>query len=885
MFCLLNACLVTAQEGRLRGKVSSEKEPLIAATVSLGEKTMVAGPDGKFSFSERPGSYALTITHAGYKTIERDLNIKADSTIEVEFLMEPAGILDGVVVISSRSSMQRSSINTPVPVDVFSSKVVRQTGQSSLVQMLNFVSPSINVSRELLNEPISFRNLDPQHVLITLNGMRYHNQALFYNGAPKGSVGKGSVGNDLNSIPFSGIEAVEILRDGASAQYGSDAIAGVVNLRLKQATGKTEMNLHTGQYYKGDGEKFSIDAYRGFSLLNKGFVSVAGSFQFRKPTYRGGVYDDRIYKNNKQEDDSLILVKKFDRKKVIGNIGNIQQWNAGILVNGAYKVRQGTELYATASFSIKKLRREAEYRFPKDTGQVNRFLFPHGLTPISTPITRDLTLTAGVKGKSKNQWQWDIATSFGNNTLVSQFAKSNNASQTYLGENAPTKFKTGSQVYNQFITDLNFSKKYKGLPGHISLFNLGWGMELRWENFKTGAGEEASYSDPDTSLNTNTQAGAQGNVGILPKDVVNEDRIVTGAYIDMETEVKNKFLLNLAGRYEYYDDFGSNLAGKLALRYKVLPGLSVRASLGNGFRAPSLQQRYSKSIQNAYILGAGGVWIPSIKGIFPYDTDVARAFNIPAPKAEKSVNISGGFTGSISSPIRFTVDAYWIQIRDRVVLTGVFDTTDAEVKTILENVSAQTGTKVEQVQFFANAISTHTKGIDVVLSGNWNYPKSALGIVLAANLSNTQLIGKIKTTDKLKNDSLLFNIEEKTRLEKGQPRSKIILNLDYKTSNFIFNIRNTQFGKTASTTLLKSRGGAIDTLYESFSSKIITDISVSFNRKCFSITTGVNNVFDVYPDRLKNYGNTQQSRLIYSPEASPFGFNGGYYYLSIGLNF
>ena len=258
-----------SQNGIITGKVKYGTEALQSATVSLGNQTTFADHKGEFSFSIKPGNYTITVTHASYKKVEQAVTVEAGSTKNIDFDMIPNEQLGDVTVFGSRSLVQRSNLNTPVPVDVFSSSQLAQTGQTNLMQMLNFTAPSINGSMQIMTEPVTLRGLDPDHTLILLNGTRYHNIAYMNPGLPRGQLGRGSVGNDLNTIPFPAIEKVEILRDGASAQYGSDAIAGVINTRLKESTGKTSLSLHLGQHYKGDGEKFKLGIYRGFDLNKK----------------------------------------------------------------------------------------------------------------------------------------------------------------------------------------------------------------------------------------------------------------------------------------------------------------------------------------------------------------------------------------------------------------------------------------------------------------------------------------------------------------------------------------------------------------------------------------------------------------------------------------
>ena len=889
VFILLVNTTSFSQNGIITGKVKYGEEVLHAASVSLGEQTTLTDQYGTFSFSVRPGTHTVVITHAGYRQRSQVVTVEAAFTKNVDFYMEPNNQLGEVVVLGSRSGIQRSNLNTPVPVDAFSSAQLVQTGQVSLTQMLHLVAPSFNASREVLNEPATLRGLDPQHVLILVNGIRYHNMAWLFGGGLRGQLGRGSVGNDLNSIPFPAIEKVEVLRDGASAQFGSDAIAGVINIQLRKSTGKTSIQLHTGQHYKGDGEKFSIGVNRGILLNKKGFLNFSASYRYQAPTFRGGEYSGTVYKNYpagstrtdtifiKAQDDSIVKARGFNRKAVAENVGNLKLTSMGMVINGGYNIGSHSEVFLTAAFNERKIERGAVYRFPKNPSQVNLALFPDGFQAMGHPRTNDFSVIAGIKGILKNNWRWDFSSSYGSNTVASRATNTNNASQSYLGANAPTSFYTGKDIYKLLTNDFNVTKSLLKPPGNIKAMNLAWGAEWRIENYHSKPGEEASWRNYDPS--GSTQAGG----GAGPENAVNKTRNVLGAYLEMETEISNRLLVNTAGRYEYYSDYGGNMAAKLAARYKFTDKLSVRASVSNGFRAPSLQQRYLNSISISY-LNSGGILIPALRGTFPNDHEVIKALNIATLTPEKSLNIGGGFTSKISKHVSLTVDAYWIQIKDRIVLSSTLDRTIPAVKRILDNIP---GARVDQVQFFTNAINTKTSGIDIILDGNWNIGKSSLGISLAANFTTTRLFGEIKTSDKLPADSFdantVFNIEEQVKVENGQPSDKIVLSASYKVGKIGFIIRNTRFGKTIIAPVYRMPTRIV---YETFSPKILTDISFNYSPKSWvTLTVGANNIFDVYPDPLKYYENTAQGTWIYSPEASPFAFNGGYYFVNMSFNF
>ncbi|MDP9229341.1 MAG: TonB-dependent receptor, partial [Bacteroidota bacterium] len=592
----------------------------------------------------------------------------------------------------------------------------------------------------------------------------------------------------------------------------------------------------------------------------------------------GAEYKGTVYLNNPTRDDSIIQARNFSRSKV-SNAGTTKLNSIGISINGGYQIKEKTELFWTALVNGRKTLFSSVYKFPKNTRLVNSFLYPDGFKPISIQKVLDVSGIAGIKGVLKNKWHYEYSTAYGNNHGRYDAENTNNASQYFtLGKNAPTKFYTGSLVFQQLTNNLNFAKDFSTKTGQIKLLNIAFGAEWRFENYQIKAGEEAAWETYDPL--ERKQGGSQNGLIFRPDDEVNKNRNVLGTYIDIESELTDNLLIDIASRYEYYNDFGANLAGKIAARYKFSGEFSLRSSLSKGFRAPGLQQRYFSNTLKGTV-NTGGLLVPVVSGIFRNKSDVAVAFGIPSLEAEKSVNLGGGFTARIFNHINLTVDAYWIQIRNGVVLSGRFDkATNPEVQRILANYP-----EIDQVQFFTNAINTRTRGIDIVLNGNWNIQKANLVVMLAANFNRTNLFGEIKTSDKLPADSLntntLFNREERAKVENGQPRDKIILSANYKTGKLGFQLRNTRFGKTA--LVFDSKDISRD---EFFSPKILTDFSINYSPKAWiTFTVGANNIFDVYPDKLSNPLNNGEGTFIYAQEASPFGYNGGYYFVSMTLNF
>ncbi|HET9280105.1 MAG TPA: TonB-dependent receptor, partial [Flavitalea sp.] len=662
---------------------------------------------------------------------------------------------------------------------------------------------------------------------------------------------------------------IEVLRDGASAQYGSDAIAGVINIQLNNSIDKFRMQVHTGQTYKGDGETVNVGINHGTAFLKKGFLNFSGAYRFQNPTSRGGEYKGTVYVADTAADDAIVKSRNFNRKQV-SNAGSSKQESYSLSTNGGYTFNTKTELFWTAIFNHRRTAFTSGYTLPKNASRVNVELFPDGFKSQPVNSVDDVTGIMGIRGETKNYWRWEFSSTYGNNSARYYNEQTNNASQYFLlGKNAPTSFHTGSLLYGQLTNNAQFSKAL-----HVTtnkLVNLALGAEWRFEHYNIRQGEEGSWHTYDNPLK---KSGGSGGLVLSPDDAVAANRHVAATYADAEFEVNKRLLMGTALRFEYYNDFGSSISGKITARYKFNEKILVRSSVNNGFRAPSLQQRYYSHTRSTPSNSGGRSNLVN-SGIFRNNSKVAKALGISTLEPERSLNVGGGFTTSVHPNIKLTVDGYWIQIKNRIVLSGVFDRlTNKNVGELLGNI-----TDVSQLQLFTNAINTKTKGLDVAFHGSWRMRKTNLTAMLGANFTQTRLFGDIQKAGNLKSDSLnvstLFHNEEKTRIEKGQPSNKVILLLTYQIAKTEIRIQNTRFGRTAI---------APGLLYQTFSSKILTDISVAYSlRNWITVSLGANNVFSVYPDRLNDYRNTSEGMHIYSMEASPFGFNGGYYFISMTL--
>ncbi|HET9745833.1 MAG TPA: TonB-dependent receptor [Chitinophagaceae bacterium] len=885
-----------AQDAYIKGTVTFGDEYLSNATVSLGEVKSLTNSKGEFLFLVKPGHYRLVITHVGYSKIEETITVQAGESKLLNYKLNPLSQMGEEVVINSLAGVKRSNLATAVPVTAISSKTLLQTGQPSFVQMLDATVPSINISRQQIWDNISIRGLRPDQALITVDGIRYHaRSSVSFRGA-HGSLGNGAVNNDLYAIPFSAIDKIEILLDGASAQRGSDAIAGVIDLQLKKATGKTSIQVNSGQYYPGDGQNINFGFHHGV-LINKkdevngrqGYMNFSADFHHRPQTYRGNIYGGTVYYDDNvrpQDKDSIIALdnqkiaeRGFDRKWVPRGRESTKLYSLGFLVNGGLPVKNNMEIFWTGIINYRYPSYLSAYRFPKHKQQVNLELYPDGFLPkVITPIW-DYSVKAGAKGKTTNNWEWVFVSSLGQNRLTVKAHNSNNASQQFLlGKNAQTSFQCGGTSFSQFLNNINFTKHIPAPNKKIKNIFIASGAEWRLENYRIKAGEEAAWKNYDSTDQKDGGAAALGNFS--DSNAVNVDRHIIALYADIETEFNDRLLVDKAIRFESYSGYGSSFAGKLAVRYKFLETFTLRSSISNSFRTPPLQQAYFGTTSAGW-RDDNGIRVPASAGVLPNNHPVvSNGFGVPKLKPEKAINISGGITSYISSRFSVTMDAYWIQVKDRIVFSGRFDRRrNPAVNNIL-----QPYPNIEVVTFTCNAVNTRTMGGDIALNSQWNFMEGQLRFTLAANFNRTRVFGVIQSAKNLPDDPVnsntLFNRGAKGNIEKLQPQSKIIFTTAYRRGAWLFTMINRRFGST------RFIHETIDTLDEFFSAKILTDLNIRFSPKpWYSITIGCNNLFNVKPDPLENYGNTDYGRSIYGSQYLPFNANGGYYFVGVSFYF
>lgn len=882
VMALLISHTAMAQKVTFSGTVKNAHRVLEGASVELVGKGIVVytNTNGVFVLKVTPGNYVAEVSYGDYKTKKVNLQITASKANAVVVELDGNYELLSLAQVGSISTTKRKAGENVSAVDVVCSKTLQIPGHVEPSQILNYNLASFNSSRQTLAggtdhiDPSTLRGLGTDNMLVLVNGQRRHASSLTNINQ---TLGRGTTSYDFNSIPLSAIERVEILRDGAVAQYGSDAIGGVINIVLKQDVKQTNLNLHVGQQYLGDGLTKAVNANHAMKLGKKGFLDLFADLRFREATNRSGEYEGTVYSNNLVLDNILVEERKFNRA---GNLrlGNSQADNYNLGFNLGFPLSSKVNFTANYLSGYRKSVAGGMYYYPKQTDYVNYFVHPDGFLPLNEAKVRDRSIAAKVNGICKKGWNWELATVFGENGINYNVSNSNNASQLSLGASVPTNFYNGKTKYNQSSNTVTFNKDL-GKKLNIQSFNLAFGGEYRNENYAIGAGDEASWND---YASANTQiGGATGFTGFAPVSVVSKMREMVGGFANVETDLSKEFLLTAAVRYDnYLNDIKGLFAGKLAGRYKFSDNFSVRASLSNGYKAPALQQQYFSYFTYVPTAVSGR----KLDVIAANNSVAASLFGIEKLKAEKSMQYGLGFstTPFKNKKINIAVDAYQIVIDDRIALTDKFDRTTS---TVVNNLFTALPS-YQSVSFLANTAKTTTQGIDATLSANENkFMEGLLDVSISVNLNKTEVnnVNVPSVIDDAAGNGLVkfFSGAEYGRLELAQPRNKAILGLTYRANNWIFNSRFTYFGGIKTT----DNSYYLGLVNETFSERLVTDASLSYKPiHWMTFTLGANNIGNVYPSKLANAANTAQGLIPYSVNATQFGFNGGYWYTNLAFD-
>jgi iron complex outermembrane recepter protein len=888
---------VASVDDKVTGKITSEKGeklPGVSIMIKGTSKGTVTNSEGEFNIVAKEGDI-LVLSFIGFE--KQEVKLTSGNQMVTVVMKEDISQLGEVVVIGSRSTVARTNVERPVPVDVISAKELQTTGQTELGQQVQFMSPSFNSAKNGINgvanyaDPASLKGLSPDQMLVLIDGKRRHQFAALNSNV---TVGKGTVVTDMNSIPSLALERMEILRDGAAAQYGSDAIAGIANMVLKKSVNNGTALIQYGGTSKGDGAGYTVGLNYGFSLGKKASLNITGSYQDVKGTDRSDPYNPQpagtggaytgIYTNVAATDQALLKSRGFWGDGTYGSFrpttyGSNAMKSGQVFYNLDVPLSKEWSLYSFGGFSNKDVFAQAFLRTALPTGgTTNPDLYPDGYVPQLPGTAVDVSYLVGLKRKTSTGWNWDLSSGYGKNYL-DQFAK--NSSNASLGAASPKDFYIGRIGFGQSLTEVNVSKTTLGLLGTRS-FNIALGAQYRVDNFTLGAGDEASYQVGPLSATKNKTPGSQGRVGIDKADITNKSRSNIGMYLDLESDITNRLLVAGAIRYENYSDFGSNISGKLATRLKITEDLAIRGSINKGFRAPLLQQIANAATTSTVQNGV----IRSTKQLPSDDARLAK-IGIEDPKPETSWNYNVGITAKLGTNFLFTVDAYQIDITDRIIVTENLNVNNI---TALKN----NFTGFQEITFFTNAINTGTKGIDVVASYKQNLgAKSKLTASVALTVNKTEITGVKATPTALQLDTkatvLLIDTVSRALIETSQPHSKVLVSVGYQIGKLTLNLRSSYFGATTAWEKLARPVTGTTNLHQSqtFAGKNLLDASVVYSiNKFLTITLGGNNITDVYPDKVySNYLSYANGQVPYSRNVNQFGFNGAYYYGNLMIKF
>jgi iron complex outermembrane recepter protein len=804
----------------------------------------------------------------------------------------------GQVVVTGTRVPDRSVLQTAVPVDVVTGETLANSGVTELSQALSQALPSYNFPRPGLADgtdtirPATLRGLAPDQTLVLLNSKRRHAASLVN---VNGTIGRGAAAVDLNTIPTAIVQSIEVLRDGASAQYGSDAIAGVINVRLKEAREGGDVMLTYGERdfaYEvpvtapppgatwpaptqvsrdgSDGGTWTASAWKGLSFSESGYATLAAEYKDQERTERDGFDFRQQYP---------LVAGAFDPREV--SIDRFNAWygepeveQLTFFANAGNELANGVELYGWASYQDRDARSAGFFRRALDDRNVSE-IYPDGFLPIIAPEVTDYSAAAGATWVA-GDWGMDTSLVYGKNKM--EFTIENTLNRS-LGPASPTEFDAGGFDYEQLVLNFSAVREYS-VGAFASPLNVATGIEARQEKYSIFAGEPDSYRNGGVLLpnGTPTASGAQVFPGFRPSNAVDEDRTAIGVYVDLEANVTDKLLASAAVRGESYSDFGENLSGKLAARYDFSRAFALRGSVQNGFRAPSLQQQFFATTSTNFIGG-----LPFDITTFPATDPVAQALGAQELDAEESINYSLGAVMRFAD-VTLTIDAYRIDIDDRIVLSE--NLTQDNVRQFLET---QGFIGIGGGRFFINGVDTETTGVDVVLT--WPIATGSAGrfdLTLVGNYNETDVTQVPETAplSALTPPPPLFARVNVLTFEEGNPEDKISAIVNWKLDAFGATVRATRYGEALDPDqrLTGTAAQPIGAQDGPLSAETIVDLEGRFalgERIRFAL--GAENVFDEYPEPFplvrNSTGNTPYSNY------SAFGRSGRFIYGRVSFDF
>lgn len=839
---------------------------------------------------------------------------------------------DNTIIVTGTRRTDRTVAESAVPIDVFNADDFKAQPSPQLGNILKTLVPSFNQNRNLLGDasafvrPPNLRGLPADQILVLINGKRMHRSALV--NVAGDSLNVGSQGPDLSQISSPAVSRIEVLRDGAAAQYGSDAIAGVINIGLSREDSGYNVSARYGQTYEGDGEDLQLTANAGFKLGDGGFVNVTGEFIDQRvwdrsvprpeiapliaagitPKYptgnRLGQPENRAYRFVL---NSAIPVGDGDEVYAFGNYGWQRQGNDFNVrrpirvVAQDLPLRPGTGVFGASIASLAYLDQigfDAASGRPIYDAEGRTFddatLFPNGFVPFFEGVNEDMSITGGYKGETEFGLKFDLSGSYGRNQIRYYMNETLNPS---LGPDTPTEFYLGKLVQTEYNANLDFS--YETEVGFYKPLFIAAGFEFRRETYEVGLGDRASWEpgiygsqlvqrDDGTFFNVNKAVGANGFPGFGPDSVVEGGRNSYSAYIDFETDPVENLSIGIAGRYDYFNDFGSTVNGKISLRYAFNDAIAIRGAASTGFRAPTPGQQFTQNVQTAFPQGSP---VPVAIATARPDSIVAGYYGAVPLTPEKSTSFSGGFVITPGSGFNLTADYYNIRVRDRIGITSSFVVTPA-ARIVLDGLGVPNAFDLGEVNYFTNGFRTRTQGVDVVLTHRANTDFGSFNTSLAVNWNET------KVTDR---SPLLINNTRLGNIEESNPKWRAVLSESFTKGIFDMTARLNYFSKF--TTYFNPVGSvpagvdpvAFRELYpagswpKTFGADISMDLEVGLTfAENYRFAIGAENIFNAYPDReTRNaYPSTggQANGSIY-PGSAPLGQMGGFYYARITAKF
>ena len=882
LFLLLNVSFLFAQK-EISGVVKDGSGAALPG-VNIIEKGTTNGVstdmDGAYKIKVQEGA-TIVFSYIGFNKVERGTS---NSKVDVVLSEEGGQALNEIVVTGSRTA-PRTNTTSALPIDVLSSKDMMSTGQATFDKALQYRIPSFNTVNTPVNDatslldPYEIRNMGPSRTLILINGKRKNLSALVY---IQTSPGRGETGADISAIPTDAIERVEILRDGASAQYGSDAIAGVMNIILKKSTDGGSATIRTGLTSEGDGAMYGISINNGTTVGDKGFVNYTVDFSKTEMSNRPGKVDAagefNYWGGTTAGVNTLTDIQNFLSKKPdAGNINGAPETAAAkFLINGGKDLSDYAQVYYNAAYVYKKVNSFANYRTPYWRAAALNAAdqipygdpFPYlpslygngtlasyqGYVPTFEGELNDYNATIGYK-YNKNGWNTDASITTGGNQQNYTISNSHNRSQDSNGDfiyaanpniySGPIRFNPGGVGFTHYVGNIDINKQV------FDNFSIAFGSEFRTEIFEVRAGDEASYIG----------VGADSYQGNTPENTGKFNRYNIGFYASASVDLTQDWLAEGTIRYEDYSDFGSKAVWKLSSRYKFADDkVTLRGSASTGFRAPTLHQIYTQKVQSAF--GGGGI---QLEGIINNVSSAARQNGVEKLKAESSTNYTVGIGVKPTRNFSATLDYYNIIVKDRIVLGDRITYSPGNIQS-----------------FFTNAIDTRTSGLDFVanyrgielgtgkltvnLSGNYTLENKLDGPV--RNIASVQAVGQS-----------VFGATQEALLLTSRPKFKAIIGGDYEVGKFSFSLNNTVFGPAK----FKNADLYDKALTVEFLTKMVSDLGISYKAtEKATINLNVNNIFNVLPEwKLKSDGSAGADAILNDPatlknQINDLTFNGRY---------